>query len=146
MAIRMDVIGTSPLAGKSALVTGGVARAIQADSANPSALTSAVNQTVEGFGRLDILVNNAAILSGGLVDDDSLEDFDRMLAVNVVQPGPTETDNIKSAEMRDMLCAKMALGRVGTDREVASLVAYLASPEKSFVTGSAITSDGGYLA
>jgi len=40
----------------------------------------------------------------------------------------------------------MALGRMGEDSEIASLVAYLASPEASFVTGSALTIDGGYLA
>jgi NAD(P)-dependent dehydrogenase (short-subunit alcohol dehydrogenase family) len=32
------------------------------------------------------------------------------------------------------------------DAEIASLVAYLASPQSSFITGSAITIDGGYLA
>ncbi len=38
------------------------------------------------------------------------------------------------------------LNSLGEDTEVASLVAYLARPEASFVTGSAITIDGGYLA
>jgi 3-oxoacyl-[acyl-carrier protein] reductase len=32
-----------------------------------------------------------------------------------------------------------------TDVEIASLVAYLASPEASFITGAALTIDGGYL-
>jgi 3-oxoacyl-[acyl-carrier protein] reductase len=40
----------------------------------------------------------------------------------------------------------MALGRLGTDAEVASLVAYLASQESSFITGSLLTIDGGYIA
>jgi 3-oxoacyl-[acyl-carrier protein] reductase len=35
---------------------------------------------------------------------------------------------------------------MGKDTEIASLVAYLASPEASFITGAAITVDGGYLA
>jgi 3-oxoacyl-[acyl-carrier protein] reductase len=40
----------------------------------------------------------------------------------------------------------IALGRLGTASEVASLVAYLAGPESSFVTGAVLTIDGGYLA
>ena len=40
----------------------------------------------------------------------------------------------------------MAIGRMGTDAELASLVAYLASPEPGFITGAALTIDGGYLA
>jgi len=40
----------------------------------------------------------------------------------------------------------MTLGRLGRDREVASLIAYLASPESGFIMGAALTVDGGYLA
>jgi NAD(P)-dependent dehydrogenase (short-subunit alcohol dehydrogenase family) len=39
-----------------------------------------------------------------------------------------------------------AAHRTGKDTEVASLVAYLAGPESSFITGAALTIDGGYLA
>src|SRR5260370_11045672 len=62
---------------------GGKALAIQADSADAEAVQAAVTQTVEAFGRLDILVNNAGILLRGTIDTFSLEDFDRMIAVNV---------------------------------------------------------------
>jgi NAD(P)-dependent dehydrogenase (short-subunit alcohol dehydrogenase family) len=62
---------------------GGKALAIHADSANAEAVQAAVTQTVEAFGRLDILVNNAGILLRGGIDTFSLEDFDRMIAVNV---------------------------------------------------------------
>jgi 3-oxoacyl-[acyl-carrier protein] reductase len=40
----------------------------------------------------------------------------------------------------------MALGRMGKDAEIASLAAFLAGPESNFITGSALTIDGGYLA
>jgi 3-oxoacyl-[acyl-carrier protein] reductase len=39
-----------------------------------------------------------------------------------------------------------ALGRYGQVDEIASLVAYLAGPEASFVTGASLTVDGGYAA
>ena len=249
-----NAIGTNPLAGKSALVTGGsrgigaaivrrlatdgasvaftysaseqhakvlvaevketgaVALAVRADSADARALRGAIDQTLEAFGGLDILVNNAGILIRGVVDDYSLDDFDRMVAVNVravfiavkaavphlknggriittgsvvadrsafagasvysmtkaavaaltrglardlgpraitanvIQLGPTQTDMNANPAVKDAMRTLMALGRMGKDVEVASLVAYLASPEASFITGSAITIDGGYLA
>src|SRR5471032_2631665 len=62
---------------------GGKALAIQADSADAAAVARAVAATVEAFGRLDILVNNAGILKLAPVDNYPLDDFDRMLAVNV---------------------------------------------------------------
>jgi 3-oxoacyl-[acyl-carrier protein] reductase len=70
----------------------------------------------------------------------------RGITVNTVQPGPTETDMTGDENIRAMVRPLMALGRMGKDVEIASLVAYLASPEASFITGSALTIDGGYLA
>ncbi|VXC33904.1 SDR family oxidoreductase [Massilia sp. 9I] len=62
---------------------GGKAIAVQADAADPVALTKAIDDAAARFGRLDILVNNAGVLLLGPVDEFSLEDFDRTLAVNV---------------------------------------------------------------
>ena len=191
---------------------GGMALPIKADSGDPEALKAAVAETVGRFGRIDILVNNAGLLNLGVVDEYSISDFDRMVAVNVrgvfvaiqaavpkmiaggriitigsvtadragfpgssvyamtkgalaaltrglardlgprgitvnvVQPGPTETDMNAAGERRAMVRPLIALGRMGKDVEIASLVAYLAGPDASFITGSAITIDGGYLA
>jgi 3-oxoacyl-[acyl-carrier protein] reductase len=70
----------------------------------------------------------------------------RGITVNAIQPGPTETDMNSSEAIRSRLRPLMTLGRLGRDSEVASLIAYLASPESGFITGAALTVDGGYLA
>jgi 3-oxoacyl-[acyl-carrier protein] reductase len=62
---------------------GGQAIAVQADSADPAAVRAAVARTVAELGRLDILVNNAGIVVAKPIGDYPLEDFDRMVAVNV---------------------------------------------------------------
>ena len=59
------------------------ALAIKADSADASAVASAVERTVQELGGLDILVNNAGVLAVVPIDTFSLEDFDKTLAVNV---------------------------------------------------------------
>jgi 3-oxoacyl-[acyl-carrier protein] reductase len=69
----------------------------------------------------------------------------RGITVNVIQPGPTDTD-MNDEGTRAAVRPLMALGRTGKDTEIASLVAYLAGPESSFITGAALTIDGGYLA
>jgi 3-oxoacyl-[acyl-carrier protein] reductase len=83
-----------------------------------------------------------AALSRGLARDLG----PRGITVNVIQPGPTETDMNSDGDTRQMLRSLMAVGRMGEANEIASLVAFLAGPESSFITGSALTIDGGYLA
>jgi len=62
---------------------GGKALAMKADSASAEELRAAVTKTAEIFGPLDIFVSNAGILTMGTIDTYSLEDFDRMVAINV---------------------------------------------------------------
>lgn len=57
--------------------------AIQADSADPTAVVRSVEQTAAELGRLDILVNNAGIFPYGPIEDVTLEEIDRTLAVHV---------------------------------------------------------------
>lgn len=57
--------------------------AIAADSADPAAVTRAVDEAAKALGGLDILVNNAGIYRGGPVADWSLADIDATLSVNV---------------------------------------------------------------
>jgi len=60
--------------------------AIQADSADVSAVQSSIEKTVRELGGLDILVNNAGILRVGGLKDNSLADIDALLDVNVRSP------------------------------------------------------------
>jgi 3-oxoacyl-[acyl-carrier protein] reductase len=67
----------------------------------------------------------------------------RGITVNNVQPGPTETD--MTVEHLEMVKPLVPLGRVGQPREIAGLVAYLASEESGYMTGASLTIDGGYV-
>lgn len=68
----------------------------------------------------------------------------RGITVNVVQPGPIDTDmNPADGPHADGQRAWLALGHYGQGEDIAGLVAYLASEEGRFVTGAALTVDGG---
>lgn len=67
----------------SIVAAGGKALAIQADSADAEAIRRAVARTVDAFGGIDIMVNSAGVLHLAQFEDFTLEDFDRMQAVNV---------------------------------------------------------------
>jgi 3-oxoacyl-[acyl-carrier protein] reductase len=68
----------------------------------------------------------------------------RGITVNTIQPGPIETDmNPAAGEFAAPLKANTALGRYGTVDELAALVAFVAGPEASYITGASLTIDGG---
>jgi 3-oxoacyl-[acyl-carrier protein] reductase len=68
----------------------------------------------------------------------------RGITVNNVQPGPIDTDlNPASGDWATPQKAVTALNRYGKVEEVAALVAFVASPESSYVTGANLTVDGG---
>ena len=67
----------------------------------------------------------------------------RGVTVNTVHLGPIDTDMNPAA---GFMAGMTALGRYGTADEIASAVAYLASPEAGYVTGAQLTIDGGMTA
>ncbi|MDP8908344.1 MAG: 3-oxoacyl-ACP reductase FabG [Chloroflexota bacterium] len=69
----------------------------------------------------------------------------RGITANAVAPGFIETDMVAglSAELRENVLKQIPLGRLGDPRDVAQLVAFLASDAAAYVTGQTIAVDGG---
>lgn len=73
---------------------------------------------------------------------------DRKIRVNIVSPGPILTPGLESvvpAEVQPYLAAATALQRLGDPEEIAKTVLFLTSEDASFITGTEIKVDGGYL-
>jgi NAD(P)-dependent dehydrogenase (short-subunit alcohol dehydrogenase family) len=97
-------------------------------SAAKAALHAYVRGMARPLGKQGVRIN--AIASGNILFDDSV--WSRKLCEN-------------SAVVQTMLERDVALGRLGTPQDVASLVVYLASVRTSFVTGGIWTLDGGQV-
>lgn len=192
--------------------TGGEALAVRMDVADAEQVKAGFRQTIEKFGKLDILVNNAAITRDGLAVRMKTDDWDavlrtnltgahlcaqqalssmmrarygriinvasvvaqtgnagqanyvaakagligltralaleiasRNITVNAVAPGfitSPMTDPLPQ-DVKDALLARIPLGRMGCDAEVAAAVVFLASEEASYITGAVLDVNGG---
>lgn len=72
----------------------------------------------------------------------------RKIRVNIVSPGPILTPGLENAvpvEAKEYLASVTALQRIGDPDEIAKTVLFLASDAASFITGTEIVVDGGYL-
>ena len=187
------------------------------DVAQKDQLDRMVATGIEAFGRIDILVNNAGITHAADFLDLTVEDFDRVIAINLrsaflasqaaarhmiprgqgaivnmssvnavfaipnqipyaiskggmnqltkvsamalaphgirvnaIGPGTILTDMgqaiMSNAEMQQKILSRTPLGRCGEPSEIASIAAFLASDDASYLTGQTIYPDGGRLA
>jgi NAD(P)-dependent dehydrogenase (short-subunit alcohol dehydrogenase family) len=175
----------------------------------------AVAQTIERFGKLNVLVNNAGVGAVGRIEDTTTKDWDHVMdinakgvflgmrhvipmfleqgggvivntasmaaqvafpqlvaycgskgavlmmtktaaveyadkniRVNCFCPGAINTNMVSSMpkEYIDLVIQANPVKRIGEPREIADLALFLASDESSFITGIAVTIDGGYTA
>ncbi|KAK4545099.1 hypothetical protein LTR36_003650 [Oleoguttula mirabilis] len=186
---------------------------VQCDLKTPEAPKKIVDATLEAFGpHIDILVNNAAIISSAYTQDITAEHFDDVFhtnvraplfmvqavlphlrtpgriinlssvggrqgypgvgayaaskaavegftrvwaaelgkdgtTVNAVNPGPVQSemlDQVDPKTVEPQLKATLVEQRAGRPEEIAEIVAFLASPSSSWVSGQCIGASGGY--
>jgi 3-oxoacyl-[acyl-carrier protein] reductase len=191
---------------------GGEALALKMDVADAEQVKAGFKQVIEKFGRLDILVNNAAVTRDGLAMRMKKEDWDAVLqtnltgahwciqqalpammkaragriinissivaqmgnagqanyvaakagligltkaiaieiasrgiTVNAVAPGFIETPmtDVLSDKVKEELRVRIPLGRMGSARDVASAIVFLASDEAGYITGHVVNVNGG---
>jgi 3-oxoacyl-[acyl-carrier protein] reductase len=191
---------------------GGEAFAVKMDVADLEQVKTGFKQIVERFGRLDILVNNAAVTRDGLSMRMKLEDWEavvrtnltgahfciqqalptmmkaragrvinissvvaqsgnagqanyvaakagligltkaiaieiasRGITVNAVAPGFIETPmtDVLPEKVKEELKTRIPLGRMGSPRDVASAIVFLASDEAGYITGHVLNVNGG---
>lgn len=73
---------------------------------------------------------------------------ERKIRVNLISPGPIKTpgfDSVVSADVLEALTTSTALQRIGSVEEIAGTVLFLASDAASYISGTEIIVDGGYL-
>ncbi|ABQ06858.1 SDR family oxidoreductase [Flavobacterium johnsoniae] len=72
----------------------------------------------------------------------------RKIRVNIVSPGPVSTPGLHNAvpeEAKEYLAGATAMQRLGDSSEIAKTVLFLASENASFITGTELLADGGYI-
>ena len=194
------------------VVAGGEALAVKMDVAEAEQIKAGFKQVLEKFGRLDILVNNAAINRDGLALRMKQDDWDavirtnltgahlciqqalgammraragriinissivahmgnagqanyvaakagligltkaiaieissRNITVNAVAPGfiKTPMTDVLPDKVKEELNTRIPLGRMGSARDVASAIVFLASDEAGYITGHVLNVNGG---
>jgi 3-oxoacyl-[acyl-carrier protein] reductase len=94
-------------------------------------------------GQANYSASKAAIIA--LTLSTAREMASRNITANAVAPGfvPTELTSIVTEQQRQFMLSQTPLGRFGTTEEVAAAIAFLCSPQASYITGQTLCVDGG---
>jgi len=105
-------------------------------------ISSVIGLTGNG-GQTAYAASKAAVF--GFTKSLAKEVGSRGITVNAVAPGYIETDMTKNfkAEQAQSLIAQIPLGRMGTAKDVADAVCFLASSESAYITGQIVSVNGG---
>ena len=110
--------------------------------------TASVAGLIGGRGLAAYVASKHGVV--GLTKTAALEYAPQGIRVNCVCPGvihtPMTARGLSNPERRAHIIASEPMGRVGTPEEIAEAVVWLCSDAASFVTGHAMTVDGGYVA
>lgn len=213
-AVIFDIDNEKGKAVESAIRnSGGEALFVHCDVSKVSEIERAVKETIDEYGAINILVNNAGILHSTPIEEITEEEWDRMMAINLksiffmvqkilpefrknkggkvvnisslagrmggfanglgytatkaaiigltygfarrlakdnvlvnaVAPGPTETDILKafSEEKKEELRQAIPIKKLGTTKDIANAVVFLASSKAGFITGAVLDVNGG---
>lgn len=110
-------------------------------------LASVAGMRAVGVGRTGYGTSKAAVI--GLTRQMAVELAEYNITANAVAPGPVDTPMTKvlhSPAFRQAYTSAIPMRRYGTPEEIAAAVAYLASEDAGYVTGTVLPLDGGFLA